>query len=119
MPRFSSPKKQGAKQAASVMQQMQGKQIRSVGTVRNYEQALRNVATSFARKNINLKDLTIGQANKYLQQRAVEIGQSGLDMERQAMQAMMQHVTSQLASEENIPVVKSNIERTLANEGRA
>ncbi|MFJ5472570.1 site-specific integrase, partial [Pectobacterium carotovorum] len=38
--KFSSPRRQ----AASVMKVMQGEHLRSVGTVRNYEQALTRVA---------------------------------------------------------------------------
>lgn len=46
-------------------------------------------------------------AIRYLEQRGQEVGQKALDMERQAMQAMMQHVTGQLAHGARIPVIKS------------
>lgn len=117
MARFSSPEKQGAKQAASVMKLMQGKVIQSVGTVRNYEQALKNVATTLARSGESLKDLTPETAKSYLADRATEVGQKTLDMERQAIQAMMQHVTHQLDRTERLEVIKSEHQQVL--EGRA
>lgn len=113
MRRFSSPEKQGTKQAASVMKQMQGTVIKSVGTVRNYEQALKNVATELARHNESLKDITPERAIAYLEQRAEMVGQKSLDMERQALQAMMQHVTHKLEPDERLPVVKSEHEQIL------
>ena len=113
MPRFSSPEKQGTKQAAHVMKQLQGTVIKSVGTVRNYEQALKNVATELARNNESLKDITPERAQSYLEQRAEIVGQKSLDMERQALQAMMQHVTQKLEPHERLSVVKSEHEQIL------
>ena len=78
MPRFSSPQKQGIKQAAAVMRELQGRQIRSVGTVRNYEQALRNVAAHLAAEGASLKDLTPISAQSYLVHRSNEVSQSSL-----------------------------------------
>lgn len=111
--RFSSPEKQGMKQAAAVMKQLQGTVIRSVGTVRNYEQALRNVATSLARSGESLKDLTPERMASYLDARAHEVGQKALDMERQAVQHMMWHVTGQLDQGERLEVTKSHVETKL------
>lgn len=111
--RFSSPERQGQKQAAHVMKQLQGDIVQSVGTVRNYEQALRNVATHLAHSAENLKDLTIENANSYLEFRSEQVGQKALDMERQAIQLMMQHVTHKLEQNERLPVVKSEIEQVL------
>lgn len=117
MARFSSPEKQGAKQAASVMKELQGSVIQSVGTVRNYEQALKNVATTLARSGESLKNLTPETAKSYLADRATEVGQKTLDMERQAIQSMMQHVTHQLDQTERLEVIKSEHQQVL--EGRA
>ena len=114
MPRFSSPEKQGSKQAGAVMRQLQGRVLRSVGTVRNYEESLRRVATGLAHQQQNLKDLTPDSARAYLAQRAEQVGQKTLDMERQAVQCMMQHVTGQLADHATLPVVKSEHEQILA-----
>lgn len=113
MARFASPEKQGAKQAANVMKQLQGTVIKSVGTVRNYEQALKNVATTLARSGESLKNLTSETAKAYLTGRAAEVGQKTLDMERQAIQAMLQHVTHQLDQTERLEVIKSEHQQIL------
>ena len=113
MPRFSSPEKQGEKQAAAVMKELQGDTIKSVGTARNYEQALKNVATELARDNLSLKDTTPEAAKSYLEARAEQVGQSQLDMERQALQTMMQNVTGQLEQGERLAVVQSEQQQAL------
>lgn len=113
MARFSSPEKQGQKQAAAVMKQLQGSVIKSVGTVRNYQQALRNVATSLAKSDESLKNLTPERMLSYMDGRAKEVGQKTLDMERQAVQSMMQHLTHQLAHGERLPVIKTSLEEHL------
>lgn len=119
MPRFSSAKKQGIKQAAAVMRKLQGKYIKSVGTARNYEQALRIIATQLALSNKNLKDLTPKGAQQYLKSRACKVGQSALNMERQAIQSMMQHITHQLSAGITLPVTKSHKKQHTGNLGRA
>lgn len=102
------------KQAANVMKQMQSKNISSVGTVRNYEQRLaivaRHVNDTF---QCGLRDLTVKQAYEYLNDRAIEVGQKTLDMERQAIQSMMQNVTKKLESDETLNVVKSEHKQIL------
>lgn len=113
--RFSSPERQGEKQAAHVMKQVQGTIVKSVGTVRNYEQALRNVATHLAYSQQNLKDLTPDSAKIYLEHRAEQVGQKALDMERQAIQLMMQHVTHKLEPTERLDVIKSEIAQILSS----
>ncbi|MCR3806444.1 site-specific integrase, partial [Pseudomonas aeruginosa] len=88
MAKFAKP----AKQAASVMKKLQGTHIRSVGTVRNYEQRLERI-TAYLQENRlgSLREMTPVGALDYLRQRATVVGQKTLDMERQALQAMMQH----------------------------
>ena len=101
MPQFAAP----AKQALRVMQQLQGHTLRSVGTVRNYEQALTRVAEYTRDQRINgLRSLTPAQAVRYLEHRGQTVGQKTLDMERQALQAMMRHLTGQLGPTERLPV---------------
>ncbi len=104
MAKFASPERQ----AASVMKQLQGDALRSVGTVRNYEQALTRVS-EFLQKNKlgDLRSLTPKKAVAYLEIRGQEIGQKSLDMERQSIQCMMQNVTQKLAPTEKLTVVKS------------
>lgn len=114
MPKFAAP----AKQAARVLQQLQGRTLRSVGTVRNYEQALTRVAEYIRDQRLNgLRSLTPEQAVRYLEQRGQTVGQKTLDMERQAIQAMMHHLTGQLGPTERLPVVKAATPQKLV--GRA
>lgn len=114
MPKFAAP----AKQAARVMQRLQGQTLRSVGTVRNYEQALTRVAEYVRDQRLNgLRSLTPEQAVRYLKARGQTVGQKTLDMERQALQAMMHHLTGQLGPTERLPVVKAATPQKLV--GRA
>lgn len=101
------------KQAASVMKEMQGKgnAIESVGTVRNYEQALKTCCDYLKENRLGaLRELTPEMAKSYLEIRASECSQSTIDMDRQAIQAMMQHVTNQLEPSQKLDVVKSERE---------
>jgi integrase len=95
-------------QAANVMKSLQGSTIKSVGTARNYEQAL-STAAQYANRTLQcgLREITPQQAEQYLVERAIEVGQKTLDMDRQALQTMMQNVSGQLASGEKLTVVKS------------
>lgn len=103
-------------QAANVMKQMQGTHLRSVGTVRNYEQALAKVARyANAEHNCSLKQLTPEQVYQYLEYRGQEVGQKTLDMERQAVQAMMHHVTKSLPEGERLNVIKSEQDAALSS----
>jgi len=104
-----------AKQAASVMKEIQGRYISSVGTVRNYEQALTTVAAyaKVAKTAGGLRGMTPEKAMTYLEIRGQEVSQSTLNMERQAIQAMMQYVTGKLEPKQTLPVIKSEIEQTL------
>ncbi|ECZ1391290.1 site-specific integrase [Escherichia coli] len=107
------------KQAASVMKVLQGTVIRSVGTVRNYEQALTRVCewVKSSRACDGLRGLTPQLAVEYLETRGEAVGQKTLDMERQAIQAMMHHVTGVLLPDETLPVIRSQHPQILT--GRA
>jgi integrase len=111
--KFASPKKQ----SASVIKKMQGRDnvISSVGTARNYQSALTRVAewVQGARIPDGLRGLTPEQALHYLEQRAQQVGQSALSMERQAIQAMFQHVTGHLSEGQTLRVVKSELDEAL------
>lgn len=102
------------KQASNVMRTIQGKHIQSVGTVRNYEEALSRVA-QYANKtlSIGLREITPDQAHQYLEMRGEEVGQKTLDMERQAIQAMMHFTSKKLAPNERLTVVKSEHQQIL------
>lgn len=109
MPSFRKAKKQAAfviKQHLAIGQSKhEGKienKIYSVGTARNYEQAL----TKFTEwlkvtKHGDLKNLTIEIVKHYLEMRAQEIGQKTLDQERQAIQICLG---------QKIPVIKSELQ---------
>lgn len=102
--RFAGP----AKQAKSVMKRLQGTHIESVGTVRNYEERLLQIATHLKDHRLGgLRDMTPASALDYLRQRASSVSQKTLDMERQAIQAMMQHVSNKLAPGQTLEVIKS------------
>lgn len=104
MAKFSKP----AKQAASVMRQLQGSHLKSVGTVRNYEGRLERITAYLQEHRLgSLRELTPARALDYLRQRAEVVGQKTLDMERQAIQVMMQHVTEQLPPGKTLEVIKS------------
>ena len=104
MAKFAAPERQ----AASVMKQLQGDVLRSIGTVRNYEQSLTRVSEFLQQNKLgDLRSLTPEKAISYLELRGQEVGQKSLDMERQAIQCMMQNVTQKLAPAEKLPVIKS------------
>lgn len=104
MAKFAKP----AKQAASVMKKLQGSHIRSVGTVRNYEERLKQITAYIQEHRLgSLRDMTPARALDYLRQRAEVVSQKTLDMERQALQSMMQHVTHQLPPGQTLEVIKS------------
>ena len=108
--RFRSRSSDPAKQAAGIVKRLQGTRIRSVGTARSYQERLVQIA---ARLDVALTALTRDRAVAYLERRAMEVGQRTLDMERQAIQAMMTHVTMQLPPGRTLPVVKSATPQTL------
>lgn len=98
------------------MKSLQGRVLRSVGTVRNYEQALTRVCEWVKENRLcdgDLRNLTQELAVTYLEQRGETVGQKTLDMERQAIQAMMQHATRKLNPGTTIQVVRSEHEQTL------
>ena len=102
--RFRSRPTDPRKQAAGIVKRLQGSRIKSVGTARNYQERLVQVA---ARLDVALTAVTPERAVAYLKGRAAEVGQKTLDMERQAIQAMMVDVTRQLPPGATLPVVKS------------
>ena len=109
MAKFAKP----ATQAASVMKQLQGSHLKSVGTVRNYETRLKQITAYLQEHRLgSLRDMTPASALDYLRKRATEVGQKTLDMERQALQSMMQHVTHQLSPGKTLEVIKSSALRS-------
>lgn len=104
MAKFAKP----ATQAASVMKQLQGGRIKSVSTVRNYESRLKQITVYLQEQRLgSLRDMTPASALDYLRERAAVVGQKTLDMERQALQSMMQHVTHRLKAGKTLEVIRS------------
>jgi len=102
------------KQAANVMKQLQGSVLKSVATVANYEKRLTEIAKHVNKEfNLPLREITPDVAIQYLEQRSEQVGQKTLDMERQALQAMMQNVTKQLPQGETLTVIKSEKDQAL------
>jgi len=110
MSQFSSAKKQ----AADVMKLLQGKNIKSVGTVRNFESRLRVICQHFKDAHAEaLVEITPSRAIEYLYDRALEVSQSTLDMERQALEIMMHEVSLLLPKDQKLPVIKSKLLQVL------
>lgn len=119
MARFSPEKTDrdiAKRQAANVMKVLQVTAFRSVGTVRNYQAALTRIALYFrANGGVNLQDITPEIAIQYFHSRAASVGQKSLDMERQALQAMMVHLTRVLPDGQTLTVVRSLHEQSLSS----
>lgn len=104
MAKFAKPKTQ----AHNVIKGLtKSKLIKSLGTARNYEQSLNTVASWAKDIGINgIQAMTIEQALNYLDYRKEIVGQKSLDMERQAIQAMMR-LNGKLKDNQTLPVIKS------------
>lgn len=103
-------------QAASVMKELQGRDnvLKALGTVRNYEQALKTCCDYLKENKLGgLRDLTPEKANTYLNIRSEQMSQKTIDMDRQAIQSMMQHVTHQISITEKLDVVESQRDEIL------
>lgn len=111
----------GKTQAGKIIKELQGKEgIESVGTAVNFEQRL-SVAANFIRehrhdKSLNLprdlRSMTKEQAIAYLNYRSETetdgkfVSQSTLNMDRQALEAMLRH-TRQLDKKESLSIVRT------------
>ncbi len=104
MPKFAKAETQ----AENVIKGLtKAQRITSLGTARNYMQSLKTVANWSKDIGINgIQAMTIQQARMYLDYRAEIVGQKALDMERQAIQAMMQ-LNGKLQPKETLYRVKS------------
>ena len=79
----------------------------SVRTVANYRDCLLQVARRIAADGLELRDLTPETAVDYLRTRTADLGQKALDVQRQALQAMLVHVSRRLPEGERLTVVRS------------
>jgi len=96
------------KQASRMVAEMQKSgAIESVRSLSNFEERLTVIARTFKENCLpSINNLTTELANKYLSDRACEVRQKTLDMERQAMQ----HVLG-----EKLPVFKSELQTIQAS----
>lgn len=106
MPKFAK----ASTQAHNVIKALtKTERIQSLGTARNYEDALKRVSFWVKEKKLNgLQSLSLEQARFYLEYRAESVGQKTLDMERQALQAMMQ-LNGRLPDNGKLYIVKSEL----------
>ena len=79
----------------------------SVRTIANYRDCLLQIARRIAPEGCELRDLTPDTAVDYLRTRTADLGQKALDMHRQALQAMLVHVSRRLPEGERLTVVRS------------
>jgi len=90
--------------------------IKSVGSFRNYKQALTQIAQNFKDNGLpSINNLTPELATQYLVDRATQVEQPTLNLERQAMQKVMQHFNHNLAPKETLPVIKSELQTIQAS----
>ncbi|WP_035477157.1 site-specific integrase [Aliagarivorans taiwanensis] len=116
MPSFRKQISNSAKHASGMMKQVQGSLIQSVGTVRNYEQQVKQCAEYLKENQLGtLHQLTVEQANGYLRERAETASQSSVDMTRQALEVIMREVTHQLPQGQHLDVVKSERQSVLSS----
>jgi len=88
--------------------------ISSVGTFRNFEQSLKTAAQNFKDAKLpSINNITSELAVQYLSERALEVGQKQLDLDRQALQCVMQHYNHNLQTTETLPVIKSEHQQIL------
>lgn len=106
MPKFAK----ASTQAHNVIKALtKAEKIQSLGTARNYEDALKRVSLWVKENKLNgLQSLSLEQARFYLEYRAESVGQKTLDMERQALQAMMQ-LSGKLPDNGKLYIVKSEL----------
>ena len=80
----------------------------SVHTVANYRDCLLQIARRIAPDGRELRDLDADAAVEYLRTRVDDLGQKALDMHRQALQAMLVHVSRRLPQGQRLTVVRSH-----------
>ncbi|ANO33150.1 hypothetical protein A6E01_07980 [Vibrio breoganii] len=110
MAKNKDPLKVAKKQTSNVMKKLN---VRSLGTQRNYARSL----TLFTQhlnleKSTSLRNATQSQALQFLTDRAASVGQKQLDMDRQAIQALLQH-NGELEASQTLEVIKTEKDEIL------
>ena len=80
----------------------------AVCTVANYRDCLLQIARRIAADRRELRHLDGDAAVEYLRTRVDDLGQKALDMHRQALQAMLVHVSGRLPEGQRLTVVRSH-----------
>ncbi|GAM59150.1 hypothetical protein JCM19231_1716 [Vibrio ishigakensis] len=110
MPKIKDPLLVAKKQTKNVMKKLS---IRSLGTKRNYARSLIKFAQHLnLEKNTSLRNATKTQAMQFLADRSVVVGQKQLDMDRQAIQSLLQH-NGELESKQTLEVIKTELEEVI------
>ena len=82
------------------------RQIHSLGTARNYQQALERVAKWLSEHRLGtLASITLELAIQYLEERSEQVQQKTLNQERQALQVCLQ---------QKLPVIHSDLTTTVS-----
>jgi len=103
-------------QSAKIMIEIQGRDrsVAGVGTVRNYEQSLKTLSDSLKEQKLcSLNQITPEIAVAYLESRALEVQQSQLNLDRQAIQCLLKNYNHKLSGNEKLPVIKSELKQVL------
>ncbi len=111
MAKFAKP----AKQALSAIRKVQRSgNLKSVGTGRNYRQALTRAAEYASSERVpgGLQGLSREHAICFLEIRGQVVGQKTLDLDRQALQSFLRS-TGKLQPSERLPVIKSEHSQAL------
>lgn len=107
--KFSSAAKQADKMATALAKDLNDK-LDSVGTIATYQAALKTAAAYMVERGEHLRDITPERAAEYLADRAAEVGQSQLDKDRQALQAVMHHINGNLDKNQTLDRIQSERE---------
>ncbi|MFA0465442.1 site-specific integrase [Vibrio breoganii] len=110
MAKNKDPLKVAKKQTANVMKKLN---VRSLGTQRNYARSLILFTQHLnLEKSTSLRNATQSQALQFLTDRAASVGQKQLDMDRQAIQALLQH-NGELEASQTLEVIKTEKDEIL------
>ena len=115
MPRFRSTQPPERQAASVIARLVENGALRrnparppSVRTVANYRDCLLQIARRIAADGRELRDLDADAAVEYLRTRVDDLGQKALDMHRQALQALLVHVSRRLPEGQRLTVVRSH-----------
>lgn len=106
----------GKKQIVKITKQIQKSSKTSISTNTHYEDSLKTLKNQYEKyyqdgllkeQLTAVEQLTVEQAYDYLKLRAYDVGDSTLNSDRWAIQAMFHHVTNKLALDEKLDIIRS------------